>query len=353
LTVNALVGRNTLQFSGAGTSDSYGLLIDDARLIRGSSNIVINGGFELPNVASWGLFTDISGWRGYEIEIGKGNAVYGLIGSGSNQVCELDGNRNYQITQTFLFDSLFNLLKDDVAACPDPFPGQSLKYRLEFDWAVRTVGSSNYDTSKANVLWNDFVVGSLQYNGFTGVSHASFDIVLKAGQNTLQFDGTSFSDGYGITIDNVRVFSIYNSTNLVVNGDFSLPNVGSGWQYFANGQIPGWSAVTGEVGYYTHYNPSWTSGQVLELDSTSNQRYTLSTTFFYSKLSKSSETLKLLLQPTSLSKTVKLPLILKLLSFTVLFNAQSTWLDLNSTTISNLSINAMPLLFNMFKITNC
>lgn len=45
LTVTALVGRNTLQFSGAGTSDSYGLLIDDARLIRGSSNIVINGDF--------------------------------------------------------------------------------------------------------------------------------------------------------------------------------------------------------------------------------------------------------------------------------------------------------------------
>ena len=274
LTVTALVGRNTLQFSGAGTSDSFGLLIDDARLIRGSVDIVVNGDFQLPNVPSWGLFTDISGWRGYEIEIGKGNAVYGLLGSTTNQVCELDGNRNYQITQTFLFDSLFNFVKDEVAACPDPFPGQSLKYRLEFDWAVRTVGINNFDSSKANVLWNDYIVGSLQYSGFTGVSHASFDIVLKAGQNTLQFDGTSFSDSYGITIDNVKVFSIYNSTNLVVNGDFALPNVGSGWQYLANGLIPGWSAVTGEIGHTSNYNPSWGAGQVLELDSTENQRYT-------------------------------------------------------------------------------
>lgn len=162
VTVTALVGRNTLQFSGAGTSDSYGLLIDDATLIRGSSpTIVTNGDFQLPNVPSWNIFTDISGWRGIEIEIGKGNAVYGLLGSTTNQVCELDGNRNYQITQTFLFDSLFNLLKDEVAACPDPFPGQSLKYRLEFDWAIRTAGASSSDTSKANVVWNDYVLGSL------------------------------------------------------------------------------------------------------------------------------------------------------------------------------------------------
>lgn len=59
-----------------------------------------------------------------------------------------------------------------------------------------------------------------------------------------------------------------------MNGDFSLPNVGTGWNYFANGLIPGWSAATGEVGYFSNYNPNWGSGQVLELDSTSNQRYT-------------------------------------------------------------------------------
>lgn len=47
LVVTASVGKNTLQFVGAGTSDSYGLLIDDVSLVRSGTtqNIVVNGGF--------------------------------------------------------------------------------------------------------------------------------------------------------------------------------------------------------------------------------------------------------------------------------------------------------------------
>lgn len=45
--VASLVGKNSLQFVGAGTSDSYGLLIDDVSLVRDgtTANIVINGNF--------------------------------------------------------------------------------------------------------------------------------------------------------------------------------------------------------------------------------------------------------------------------------------------------------------------
>ncbi len=271
--VSAGVGKNTLQFAGAGTSDSYGLLIDDVSLVRlgTTQNIVVNGGFESPNTSgAWTIKSDILGWAGIGIEVGFGPNAYGI---GSSQLCELDGNRNYEITQTFLFDNQFNLL-NNRATCSDPFPERDLTYTLTFDWAIRTVGISNPASSKANVLWNNFVLDSLQYNGANGgVNHASYSVILQSGENTLQFDGTSLDDSYGVTIDNVRLFSAYNSNNLIVNGDFSSPAVGSGFSIIPGG-ITGWSAARAEVGYSGRYNTNWPAGQVIELDSDSNQRYT-------------------------------------------------------------------------------
>jgi hypothetical protein len=65
LKVEAQVGKNSLQFSGTGISDSYGLTIDNVGLVRvgTSSSIVINGQFEEPDVDfGWNFFTDIAGW---------------------------------------------------------------------------------------------------------------------------------------------------------------------------------------------------------------------------------------------------------------------------------------------------
>jgi hypothetical protein len=36
--------------------------------------------------------------------------------------------------------------------------------------------------------------------------------------------------------------------NLVVNGDFSNPNVGGGWASFSNGQVPGWTNILNSDG---------------------------------------------------------------------------------------------------------
>ena len=117
------------------------------------------------------------------------------------------------------------------------------------------------------------MVASLQASKNNGINHANLAVELKAGDNVVQFDGTSFSDSYGITIDNVKLTSRYNSTNLIVNGDFSTPCVGSGWNLYKGG-IAGWSAVLAEVGDGGNYNCQWRTGQVIELDSDSNQRYT-------------------------------------------------------------------------------
>ena len=90
------------------------------------------------------------------------------------------------------------------------------------------VGSIPFDTSMGNVLWNNVVLDSLHFGktNSAGVNRASYTVTLNSGENILQFDGTSLSDGIGLTIDNVRLTSIYNSTNLIVNGDFSSPIVG-------------------------------------------------------------------------------------------------------------------------------
>jgi hypothetical protein len=273
IAVTVRTGRNALQFIGAGTSDGYGLIIDGIQLVRLgiTANIVLNGDFSNPNVqGSWGLFNGISGWNGVGIEVGYASN-YGI---GTNQQCELDGSVNYEISQYFTFDNLYNQISNEnIATCNSPQSAAALKYTLEFDWAIRTLGAANTDTSKANILWNDVVIASLGCNGNQGINHASLTVSLNAGDNFLQFDGTSSSDTYGVTIDNVRLTSAYNCTNLIVNGDFSSPCVGSGWNYY-NGGIAGWSAAKAEVGGGNNYNSKWASGQVIELDSDSNQRYT-------------------------------------------------------------------------------
>ena len=45
------VGYNTLEIEGAGASDGHGLTIDNVKIVgeRNNQDIVVNGGFELPN----------------------------------------------------------------------------------------------------------------------------------------------------------------------------------------------------------------------------------------------------------------------------------------------------------------
>ena len=123
------------------------------------------------------------------------------------------------------------------------------------------------------------MIASLTPNDYS-VYHASYWVQVKPGNNLLQFDGASHSNSFGMNIDNVKVTSIYSgSSNLVKNGNFEAPNLafyGVNWKYFPGG-IPYWQAVKAEVGKCKLvYNSNWplSTGQCIELDSTSNQRYT-------------------------------------------------------------------------------
>ena len=106
--VNVKDGVNMLKFAGAGCSDSYGLTIDNVKLIRfhTHNNIVVNGDFERPKLGwrKWRVFNDIPGWWGNGFEVGCG----GLYNCGwKSQVVELDGHKNGHLTQKWKFNHLF------------------------------------------------------------------------------------------------------------------------------------------------------------------------------------------------------------------------------------------------------
>jgi hypothetical protein len=250
--------------------------ITNIQLIRigDTTNIVVNGNFASPNeYGSWSIQNDISGWNGIGIEVGQG-AIYNSGWTG--QVCELDGNKNYEISQSFTFDSHYNLVVSNTASpCNNPYPGQTLIYTLQFDWAPRTVGFSNLNSSMANILWNNVVIDSLvSSSSNSAINHAAYNVTLNAGTNILQIDGTSLSDSYGVSITNVQLNSAYNHTNLIANGQFLQTPISTYTYQYINGGVPGWAAYKAEVGDCRLYNSHWTIGECIELDSDSNQRYT-------------------------------------------------------------------------------
>ena len=239
-----------------------------------NTNIVVNGGFQAPGVGySWGIFNNIPGWEGVGIELGWGK----IYNHGWNsQVCELDGHRNYQITQRWSFDSQYKLVKQ-IPCDTNNFIGKFLTFKLEFDYAARKNGVSSTSTSSANVLWNNVVIATLTPQNY-GVHHAVYYVQLKAGENFLQFDGSGPSDKHGLNIDNVKLTSKYNNYyNLIHNAGFENPNLGAGNWVYTWGGIPHWKAERSEHGDCKNvYNSNWpaASSQCIELDSHKNQRYT-------------------------------------------------------------------------------
>ena len=102
-------GENYLKFVGTGESDKRGLTIDNVKLVRYGTkvNICVNGDFEKPNLnGKWKIFSNIPGWSGEGIEVGRGT-LYNK--DWTSQVVELDSNKNSEITQTWTFDSNYVL----------------------------------------------------------------------------------------------------------------------------------------------------------------------------------------------------------------------------------------------------
>ena len=155
VTVNQ--GGNELKFQGSGKKDSYGLTIDNVKLLSQGTkkDIVVNGGFERPDMKKkWKIMNKIPGWEGKDIEVGWGKIYNNRWNS---QVVELDGKRNVNgyFVQKWFFDKNYKLIKkpeiipaveiDQPQVLPAPIGEPAILvaapkpqlYRIEFDYACR------------------------------------------------------------------------------------------------------------------------------------------------------------------------------------------------------------------------
>ena len=139
------------------------------------------------------------------------------------------------------------------------------KFQLRFQYACRQ--GVSFGSCKGDVFWNGkkiFSVAPRDYKVRTKVLY----VYVDAGENSLKFQGAGCSDGYGLTIDNVRLVRYGTKVNIVVNGGFQKPSVGKGWKLFND--IPGWWGKGFEVGSSHLYNCRWGKTQVVELDGSKN-----------------------------------------------------------------------------------
>ena len=141
------------------------------------------------------------------------------------------------------------------------------KFKLTFQYACRK--NIVFQSCTGNVIWNNVIIKSIVPNDYN-VHSVTIEVEVKGGENKLQFEGTGFSNSFGLTIDKVRLVRVGTSTNIVVNGDFEAPHVGDGWGIFNN--IPGWEGIGIEIGRGTIYNQGWAPNynQVTELDGHNN-----------------------------------------------------------------------------------
>lgn len=67
----------------------------------------------------------------------------------------------------------------------------------------------------------------------------TLNVNVNVGANVLTFAGAGKADGLGAGISSISLTRQGTTTNILVNGDFSQPNLGSGWGIFIN--IAGWT----------------------------------------------------------------------------------------------------------------
>jgi len=130
----------------------------------------------------------------------------------------------------------------------------------------------------ATVIWNNDVIFSVVPTDY-GIHTAIITVTAVVGENILQFEGAGVSDTVGLGITNVALVRQGDSTNtnIVVNGDFSQPQVGLISDYQV---IPGWTTEFKiEIGWGPVYNNWSENAQVCELDSEGNDEITQILTF--------------------------------------------------------------------------
>ena len=114
-----------------------------------------------------------------------------------------------------------------------------------------------------DIFWNEnkiFTVIPCDYK----VNNQVLYVDISAGPNSLRLQGAGISDGYGLTIDNVKLIRDGDKTNIVINGDFEEVLSRRNAKIFSN--INGWQGDKFKIGRGTIFNFDWTTNNVVELD---------------------------------------------------------------------------------------
>ena len=177
----------------------------------------INNSFEFHddfNRGSWGLFSEVEGWKRPDgsplIELQRSGAV-GTASDG-NTVMELDSTANSTVYR-------------DITGL-DP----NLSYELSFDYSPRPGVSEA--SNGFEVYWDGVLLLSTSESGI-GLSDFSwttftFQVPVGSSEARLEFRGTGISDSLGATIDNVGLVGTFLSFDPAIHGGNDLLEGGAG-----------------------------------------------------------------------------------------------------------------------------
>jgi len=149
------------------------------------NNLLTNGCFERPNVAKWKIFKEgqVEGWSGNGIEIGKAKFYNpNWPRKDLNQVVEMDGRKNIELSQTVT-------LTEGT-------------YDLSLECAARK--GKDLGTSQLEILWNGKVVETVSPQDYK-IQRVNLQLQGTEGENTLTLRGAGKSDGLGISVDAVKL----------------------------------------------------------------------------------------------------------------------------------------------------
>lgn len=157
-----------------------------------SKNLIINGDFEIPNVNNWQTLLFLHGWKSTDVKVGLGT-IYNSVWEGSGQVLELDTSSNVEIEQNFNLEKAFYC-------------------SFKIDYASKYLRSDKF-----SVEFNGKVIANLESNDGRKHTYENTNLVCNAGENTLKIKGTGNPDGYGMTIDNVQMYTHEEFVDININ----------------------------------------------------------------------------------------------------------------------------------------
>ncbi len=164
-------------------------------------------------------------------------------------------NQTLALALLLVAATCMSITHDQTAA--DPYPRT---FTLTINYAARQ--GHQFETCGMAVVWNGVKIRDIFPQNYS-VSTFKTEVKADVGENTLNIFGLGNSDGFGMTIDNVRLErdTIDGHEDLIVNGGFEQGhNVGTGWKIFTC--LHGWTCDSAgiEVGYGKIYNSNWHTG---------------------------------------------------------------------------------------------